>query len=446
MTEFRALMTPRRRPIAIWSAVLGIVLLACGPAPTIASGGLAVGTAGVRSTAGAGPPDPAFYTVPSPLPLGAPGDLIRSEALNMSSRAGFAGTGYRIMYHSRSVSGADIAVTGLAAVPTAAAPPGGRAIVDWAHGTTGTADSCAPSRDRGASRFFDVAGPVVAAGYDVVGTDYEGLGTPGLHPYLVGPSEGRSVLDAARAIRHLVSAHASTSYAIWGHSQGGHATLWATQLAASYAPELRLVGSVPLAPASHVTAIYAFRTFDRSDDWGYLVMFLAGLNAAYPSAPLARVFTKAGLAKLDVVNTGCEAQSIAAYRGHAGPYWFGGDPHDDGVFGPLMDAQEPGRVPTQTPILLLQGVADEIVPEGATITLAGAMCATGQHLELRTYPGANHDGVLVPGLPVALAWTRDRLAGRTPGNDCPRLLAASKPPPASASAAAPMLAPMRFTG
>ena len=44
---------------------------------------------------------------------------------------------------------------------------------------------------------------LVDAGYVVAATDYEGLGTPGVHPYLVGESEGRSVLDAARAARAL---------------------------------------------------------------------------------------------------------------------------------------------------------------------------------------------------------------------------------------------------
>ena len=72
---------------------------------------------------------------------------------------------------------------------------------------------------------------IVNAGYLVAFSDYEGLGTPGRHPYLVGESEGRSVLDAAKAAAQLPGADAGDQLAIWGHSQGGHAALWAAQLA-----------------------------------------------------------------------------------------------------------------------------------------------------------------------------------------------------------------------
>ena len=47
---------------------------------------------------------------------------------------------------------------------------------------------------------------LLKAGYAVVRTDYEGLGTPGVHPYLVAASEGRSVLDAAAAARSVPDA------------------------------------------------------------------------------------------------------------------------------------------------------------------------------------------------------------------------------------------------
>ena len=69
-----------------------------------------------------------------------------------------------------------------------------------------------------------------------------GLGTPGVHPYLVGESEGRVVLDSIRAARSLLPDQTSDTTAIFGHSQGGHAVLFAAELAPTYAPELRVVG------------------------------------------------------------------------------------------------------------------------------------------------------------------------------------------------------------
>ena len=104
---------------------------------------------------------------------------------------------WRMMYLSESIQGEPIAVTGTAVVPSIAAPDGGRPILSVAHGTTGIADQCAPSHDPSS----DVAAHIryVNAGYLVAFSDYEGLGTPGRHPYVVGESEGRSVLDAATA-------------------------------------------------------------------------------------------------------------------------------------------------------------------------------------------------------------------------------------------------------
>ena len=97
---------------------------------------------------------------------------------------------------------------------------------------------------------------MMARGYVVVATDYPGLGTPGIHPYLIGVSEGRAVLDSVRAARELPDAGASDRFAVWGHSQGGHASLYTGELAASYAPELKLVGVAAAAPATNLIELF----------------------------------------------------------------------------------------------------------------------------------------------------------------------------------------------
>ena len=89
------------------------------------------------------------------------------------------------------------------------------------------------------------------AGYAVMRTDYQGLGTPGKHPYLIGAAEGRSVLDIVTAARQL-DPKIAKRYLISGHSQGGQAALFAAGLASSWQPKLRLRGTVAFAPASHI--------------------------------------------------------------------------------------------------------------------------------------------------------------------------------------------------
>src|SRR5918992_1023642 len=132
------------------------------------------------------------------------GDLIWARrvenALPQASRT------WTLLYRSTSVRGKAIGVSGFVMLPKGKPPKGGWPVVSWAHGTSGIADSCAPSRDPDGD-YTEYAAPQfgawLRAGYAIANTDYEGLGTPGVHPYLVGRSEGRGVVDIVRASRQL---------------------------------------------------------------------------------------------------------------------------------------------------------------------------------------------------------------------------------------------------
>src|SRR6185437_8751422 len=86
-----------------------------------------------------------------------------------------------VLYRSTSFDGKPIAVSGTVAIPKGNPPPGGWPVVSWAHGTTGIADECAPTRlagDRSANYVRTELDTWLSKGYAVVRTDYEGLGTP----------------------------------------------------------------------------------------------------------------------------------------------------------------------------------------------------------------------------------------------------------------------------
>ena len=172
------------------------------------------------------------------------------------------GQSYRIMYLSQTVAGAPTVVTGLVSVSDAPPPFGGFPLLLYGHGTTGLADPCAPSvviedvtSDAPYSSEFESLSHSTDDGWAVVATDYEGLGGPGSHPMLVGVSEGRSMLDAGRAARQIPGVYVADTTAITGFSQGGHAALWATQLAAEWTPEQSIIGTVVGAPASDPAAL-----------------------------------------------------------------------------------------------------------------------------------------------------------------------------------------------
>src|SRR5512139_879182 len=159
-----------------------------------------------------------------------PGSIIRVWPLEGGGPSGAGGTAFRILYRSTGLSGEPIEVSGAIFIPPG--PGGGRNIIAWAHPTSGVVEACAPSLMPDLAGTIWGLSEILARGYVVVATDYPGLGTPGIHPYLIGESEGRAVLDSVRAARDLPDAGASNRFAVWGHSQGGHASLYTGELAA----------------------------------------------------------------------------------------------------------------------------------------------------------------------------------------------------------------------
>jgi acetyl esterase/lipase len=184
---------------------------------------------------------------PTAVLAGPAGSLIQREALPGAPDGAAA---YRILYRSTGLNNEPIMVSGDIIVPQRTPPPAGRPIVAWAHPTSGVEPQCAPSLAR--SFFQQVQGlrEMVKHGYVVVATDYQGLGTPETHPYLVGISEGRAVLDSVRAARQMPEAGVGSRFVVWGHSQGGQAALFTGLIAKDDASELTLAGAAAAAAAA----------------------------------------------------------------------------------------------------------------------------------------------------------------------------------------------------
>jgi pimeloyl-ACP methyl ester carboxylesterase len=329
-----------------------------------------------------------FYRPPAPLPPEAAGELIRSE--QVAAPAGIRG--WRILYHSRGIAGADIAVSGTVFVSGTAAPPGGRRVVAWAHGTTGSGDSCAPSTDLHPLDGIEDGTPLVAAGYAIVATDYEGLGTPGPHPYLVGASEARSVLDAVRAATELPGAGIGRSFVVFGHSQGGQAALFTGELAATYAPELRLLGVAAASPPTDLPAL-ARRVTGLGYGVAYLIALAAGYGAVDPSARLRSIMTRNGAVYLHLIEDGCDGDLVTAYTGVSVHDTFVRDPRTTPPWSTGLAGGSTGVLPGRLPILVMQGAHDPIVPADITTAAVRRMCRGGDTVDYRLYPGAAHNVV-----------------------------------------------------
>ncbi|MEZ5144886.1 MAG: alpha/beta fold hydrolase [Acidimicrobiales bacterium] len=366
------------------------------------------------------PTDP-FYVPPSPLPEGMPGQIIRSEPM---AGAPEGSTAYKILYHSTSVSGQDVAVSGFVLVPGGDAPPGGRPVVTWAHPTTGVVDTCAPSLSPlGFSLVGGLAG-LLQAGYVVAATDYEGLGTPGVHPYLVGDSEGRATLDAARAAANLSEAAASKNVAVWGWSQGGQGALFAGQLAPTYAPDLRIVGVAAAAPAGELSQLLTddLNTFDGVELGAYaLNAYQFVYQSAHPGLDADALLTPAGQQGMPQIVKLCNLTQATEMEAVATPLvgkFFAQNPSSVPPWPDLLAANTPGGFPTSAPVYLAQGSADTLVIPSTTATLAQNLCRLGDTVTFKEYDGAVHTNIAFVAADDVVTWIGQRFAGQPAASTC----------------------------
>ncbi|WP_168176138.1 lipase family protein [Mycobacterium sp. ST-F2] len=184
-----------------------------------------------------------------------PGSLVSSTALTDFDPAVTerAKTAVRITYRSTTGHGdVSTSVTGSAFIPAGKPPRGGWPVVALAHGTTGIEVSCGPSSSPDLFGISGVVAGLLELGQAVAVADYQGLGGPGGHPYLDAQTAGLNVIDSVRALRAL-SPDVSNRWAAYGASQGGAAAWAANEQASDYAPELRLVGTVSVAPPADIS-------------------------------------------------------------------------------------------------------------------------------------------------------------------------------------------------
>ena len=354
---------------------------------------------------------PPFYAVPSPLPRAPAGTLLKAEAVQGLD---VHGAMFRVMYISTTALGAPVAVTGLVAVPRTPPPAGGYPVVSWAHGTTGMAPQCAPSLDpAGTEGTAALANVVLDRGWVFAATDYQGEGTPGPLPYLVGAAAAHDAIDIVRAARQVPGAHPASSYVVWGHSEGGHSAMYALETGPSYAPELHLAGVVAGAPPSQLALYYPFVA--ASPARYYVLMIEGGFNAAYGDAraPLDHVLTPLGVRLVPDLTRGCESDVQKEVDQYPLAAVFKSNAASDPAWKPLVAANDPGQfaAPVDVPLLIPQGSKDTTIPPVTTQLLTQHLCAIGQDVTRWLYPGFGHADVVPAYIGDMAKWVSDRFSG-----------------------------------
>jgi len=379
----------RRRSAGRWIAAIQAGLL---------------GACGVLGGAG---PAAANQTEPAAASQPEPGSVRSAVNATLPPELARLATGKRIEYVSTNLSGAAISVTGLVLTPKRHKA---FKTVAWGHGTTGVADRCAPSANQDV--FWPEARAAVAAllnrGWTVTAPDYPGLGTPAPHPYLIGGSAARSLIDSVKAARAL-DYSLTNQYAVDGHSQGGQAALFAGELAASYDDPLVLRAVAAIAPVSNVDLIAPY--IPGTPQQGYLVMALSGLAAVEPGFNPANVLAPPAQLKTPVLRNGCLLEILAEYAPLTAEQLLVGGALPTQVLGHLSHYDNPAQSPSSAPILIVQGTADEAVPYAITAgPLLDELHAYSQPVRFVPVEGATHDGAVFASVNLVADWIAGRFA------------------------------------
>lgn len=350
------------------------------------------------------------YLVPDSYRNAAIGDPIAVGRLAPTPRLANARR-TRVLYRSEDRDGRAVAVSGVVLVPDAPVPEGGWPVVSWAHGTTGVADVCTPSRTDNLfyNEYAQEVSTLLSRGYAVVATDYLGLGTAEGHSYMVGEDEANAVIDIVTAARHLEPSLGRSWFAV-GHSQGGQAALFANR-AKQRASELDLRGTVAMAPGAGLDlALPVILAGGLPSDVTYAVYLLVGLATVDTTFDPLSALGPEGVKRRDLfLDSGCLLDGIADLATVPISAIFNLSAADLTKRSAQMAAYgNPDAAPTTGAVLVVQGAEDHDVPAAITQRTVARLQALGSEVNYREYPDTNHDEVLGASICDRLAWMADQ--------------------------------------
>jgi len=384
--------------------MLILVLISTALASTvIAFGGPAHGDGGVS----------AFYVWNEDVPA-TPGTLLRQEPLPDHLALANAAKGFRVLYTS--TDGIDgrtvIAVSGAIYFPKGTVPAGGSPIIAWAHGTTGTADVCAPSWMTRGKRDTDYLNAWLAQGYVIVASDYQGLGTPGGHPWMAVRPEGWSVLDSVRSALTAFPELAN-AVVIVGQSQGAHAALSAAGLASTYAPTLKIRGTVATGVAGGPQYSASRRTSM------FLFLILHKFQAMDPAFQPSDYLTEAGQLGYAAAATTCVRPGPTVPLDDVLKVWP--------EHAKIAAVEDWPTLRFTQPVFVGTGLADTVALPEFQYGIAAAACRVGSIVETHYYPGQDHGAAVNGSLVNSVPFVKKLFAGQPVAGNCATL----KAPPIS---------------
>lgn len=367
-----------------------------------------------------------FYMPPESLESFEPGELIRSRPAKAGPPSARAlADAWQIMYRSTNSVGEANAVTGMVLVPKRASS-NGTPLVALSPGTAGPAFRCAPSRmiHKGAYYEQPAVSDMLAEGYAVVVTDYEGYQPEPRTTYIVGRAMGAAVLDGIRAAQALEAASLSpnTPVVIRGYSQGGGASLWAGQMHPSYAPEINLLGIAAGGVPANLASVAI--PLNGTDGFGVLLYALAGQDNEFTELSLSTYTNDLGAELLTTMNqNSCILSLLQDFEGLTLNDLFTTSPLNAQRLARIEESRL-GKVPIHVPVFQYHETEDGLVAPRQAEILRDEYCAQGvtHQWQVMDTEGRNgivrHINLVYHANEVVRNFIRDRLAGEPAPSNC----------------------------
>jgi hypothetical protein len=350
-----------------------------------------------------------FYETPNPLPPGKPGAIIRSEEFDQYDLPPDV-LAVRILYHSRSASGEDVAVSGVVLYPDGKAPSGGWPVIAWAHALNGVARQCAPSLERNLQH-----GPFLAMyislGYAVVATDYAGLGTNFRNAFSDTQSNASDVIYSVPAARAAVP-HLDSRWIAVGIGQGGAAVIAVAELEREMQGS-NYLGSIAISSLEDFHARYqdsGARIFPETP-----LLLAYGIKTIYPDFEVKDVLTDKALAQYPRVEQACGDPSSEAKISPAEmlkPNWS-----SNRYVRQYFNRNTPGQKSAQGSMLVISSELDPTVPIQQTAEVISRMCKQGDRVQFERYQ-SDTGGVFGDSVRDQISWIQARFAGRPAASNC----------------------------
>ncbi len=383
---------------------IAFLLMSCTLAGPVSAQGIKL-TPAQRARAHGKLPLTSFYDTPDPLPMGKPGDLIRSKAFDDYDLADGI-SAVRILYHSLSATGTDVAASAVVLVPRGPAPKNGWPIIAWAHPFVGVARLCAPSLMRGLGS-GSALNMYANLGYAVVASDYTGLGTAFRNAGFDIQSNATDVINAVRAARHAVP-QLGTKWIAIGVGDGGASALSAAEIATrdeDYAGAISISGALDLKNATEQAAREPWR-----DSFAYLAY---GIKTVSPSFRLEDMLLSKALARYDAVTVTCTASGPNAPLTAQESLKSGWE--SSKYVANFFQRNTLGLKPAATPLLIISA---EDSRDSVDARVVSRMCTQKDRVDFMAYPGVDPNDLIGTTVATQMAWIEARFKGRTTRDTC----------------------------